>query len=214
MSPDDDTSDDREEPTEGGDAPLDEDDWVEFDETADEPDETSGAEPADRTATDTDSAAVDAESEAVERAPAGQKYCHSCGTTLDADAKFCAECGAEQAGTGSTAAGSTAESPKDRVTAGVLAILLGGLGAHHFYLGNIGIGVLYLCFFWTGIPALAGLIEGILYLTKTDAEFQRRYVDDEDDESATDDAGGSGADPTRADDGGYSVGGSGDGGGE
>lgn len=65
---------------------------------------------------------------------------------------------------------------KDRATAGILAILLGGLGIHKFYLGQSGQGILYLIFFWTGIPALIGLIEGILYLTKTDEEFQRLYV--------------------------------------
>ncbi|MFC6974867.1 NINE protein [Halomicroarcula sp. GCM10025709] len=208
MSPDDDTSDDRSDPTEEGDAPLDEDDWVEFDETTDD----RGAEAGGPEAADEDTGASETEptdsEETIERAPAGKKYCHSCGTTLDADARFCSECGAEQSGTGSTAAGSTAESPKDRVTAGVLAILLGGLGAHHFYLGNIGIGVLYLCFFWTGIPALAGLIEGILYLTKTDAEFQRRYVDDADTDEGSDEAS------VRADDGGNGLGEGGDGGGE
>ncbi|MBD3238409.1 MAG: NINE protein [Candidatus Moranbacteria bacterium] len=64
---------------------------------------------------------------------------------------------------------------KDRITAGVFAILLGGLGVHKFYMGEIGLGVLYLCFFWTGIPALVGLIEGIIYLTYSDEEFQKKY---------------------------------------
>ncbi len=63
-----------------------------------------------------------------------------------------------------------------KVTAGLLALLLGGVGAHKFYLGDTGMGILYLCFFWTGIPAIAGLIEGILYLTKSDDEFFRQYM--------------------------------------
>lgn len=54
---------------------------------------------------------------------------------------------------------------KNRVTAGVLGILLGGLGVHKFYLGQIGWGILYLVFLWTYIPAILGLIEGIRYLT-------------------------------------------------
>jgi len=62
------------------------------------------------------------------------------------------------------------------VTAGVLALLLGGIGAHKFYLGETGLGILYLCFSWTLIPALVGFIEGILYLTKSDVEFERQYV--------------------------------------
>src|SRR3989338_8907108 len=63
-----------------------------------------------------------------------------------------------------------------RITAGVLAIVLGGLGVHKFYLGETGTGILYLCFSWTMIPSIIGFIEGIIYLTKTDDEFYRRYV--------------------------------------
>jgi TM2 domain-containing membrane protein YozV len=64
---------------------------------------------------------------------------------------------------------------KSRVTAGVLAILLGSLGIHKFYLGKIGQGIIYILFSWTGIPGLLGLIEGILYLVKTDEEFNKIY---------------------------------------
>jgi len=64
---------------------------------------------------------------------------------------------------------------KSKVVAGVLAILLGGLGIHKFYLGKLGQGVLYLLFSWTGIPSIIGLIEGILYLFKSDEEFNRQY---------------------------------------
>ena len=66
--------------------------------------------------------------------------------------------------------------PKDRLTAGVLAILLGDLGVHQFYLGNTAMGIVMILFCWTGIPAIIGIIQGILYLTKTDEEFQIRYV--------------------------------------
>jgi TM2 domain-containing membrane protein YozV len=65
---------------------------------------------------------------------------------------------------------------KSRTTAGILGILLGGLGVHKFYLGKVGIGIVYLLFCWTSIPSIIGLIEGILYLTKTDEEFQSKYV--------------------------------------
>ena len=65
---------------------------------------------------------------------------------------------------------------KSKVTAGVLAIILGGLGIHKFYLGKIGMGILYIAFCWTGIPEIVGLIEGILYLTATDEDFQTKYV--------------------------------------
>ena len=65
---------------------------------------------------------------------------------------------------------------KSKVAAGLFAILLGSLGVHKFYLGKIGLGILYLVFCWTGVPGIIGLIEGILYLTKTDEEFQSKYV--------------------------------------
>ena len=48
---------------------------------------------------------------------------------------------------------------KQASTGVLLAALLGGIGAHHFYLGNTIIGVLYLVFFWTFIPSVIGLLE-------------------------------------------------------
>lgn len=64
---------------------------------------------------------------------------------------------------------------KDRVVAGVLGILLGWLGGHHFYLENWLPAILYLIFSWTGIPGLLGLIEGIIYLVTDEDRFQRNY---------------------------------------
>lgn len=61
---------------------------------------------------------------------------------------------------------------KNKTTAGILAILLGGLGIHKFYLGKGGLGVLYLLFCWTYIPGIIGLIEGIIYLTQNERDFQ------------------------------------------
>lgn len=66
-------------------------------------------------------------------------------------------------------------SKKSRMTVVVLAIFLGGLGAHQFYLGKTGLGILYLIFCWTWIPAIIGLIEGIMYLCMSDYEFNRKY---------------------------------------
>jgi TM2 domain-containing membrane protein YozV len=48
---------------------------------------------------------------------------------------------------------------KDEVVGLLFALLLGSFGIHHFYLRRDGLGVLYLIFFWTGIPALLGFIE-------------------------------------------------------
>lgn len=61
---------------------------------------------------------------------------------------------------------------KSKVAAGILGILLGGLGVHKFYMGKIGMGILYLCFSWTWIPSIIGFIEGIIYLCSNDENFQ------------------------------------------
>lgn len=102
-------------------------------------------------------------------APRETKYCSNCGAQIDAKAEVCPECGVRQASASS-------EGP-DRLAAALLAIFLGGLGVHKFYLGQTKMGVVYLCFFWTMIPAIVGFVEGIIYLTKSDEEFHRQYVD-------------------------------------
>ncbi len=62
------------------------------------------------------------------------------------------------------------QASKDEVVGVLLALFLGGLGAHKFYMGETGLGILYLVFFWTGIPAIIGLIECFLM-----PERVRRY---------------------------------------
>ncbi|KQC30302.1 NINE protein [Flagellimonas eckloniae] len=76
-----------------------------------------------------------------------------------------------------------------KVLAGVLAILLGSLGVHKFILGYNKEGFILLGFsivayilvclvigaFLVWIPGLIGLIEGIIYLTKSDEEFYNTY---------------------------------------
>ena len=64
---------------------------------------------------------------------------------------------------------------KSKITAGLLAIFLGGLGIHKFYLGKIGMGILYLIFCWTYIPAFIGFIEGIVYICSNDHNFQVKH---------------------------------------
>jgi TM2 domain-containing membrane protein YozV len=80
-----------------------------------------------------------------------------------------------------------------KIPAGVCGILIGGFGVHKFILGYSGAGVVMLavtlCAFvggfltcgllWPvmGIMHLIGLIEGIIYLCKSDEEFVRTYVD-------------------------------------
>lgn len=63
-----------------------------------------------------------------------------------------------------------------KVVAGILAILLGGLGVHKFILGYTKEGIIQLILgFLCGVGFVIGLIEGIIYLTKTDEEFYQTY---------------------------------------
>lgn len=68
-----------------------------------------------------------------------------------------------------------AEPTKDRMTAGLLALFLGGIGIHKFYLNQGGMGILYLLFSWTFIPGIIAFVEGIQYLTMTDQQFHQRF---------------------------------------
>ncbi len=60
---------------------------------------------------------------------------------------------------------------KNKIAAGILGIFLGGLGIHKFYMGKVGMGILFLLFCWTGIPAIIGFIEGIIYLCSNEHNF-------------------------------------------
>ena len=64
--------------------------------------------------------------------------------------------------------------PKDQTRAVLLAALLGDFGLHHFYLGQPFLGMLYLLFFWTGIPGLFATLEAYRYgFMKTEAWAER-----------------------------------------
>ena len=58
-----------------------------------------------------------------------------------------------------------------RIAFALFALLLGGIGAHKFYIKENVWGVIYLLFCWTYIPTILGIIEGIMALCKTDEEF-------------------------------------------
>lgn len=64
---------------------------------------------------------------------------------------------------------------KNKIVAAILALILGGLGIHKFYLGQNGKGVMYLIFCWTYIPAIIAFIEGIMILCSNDENFQIKY---------------------------------------
>lgn len=63
-----------------------------------------------------------------------------------------------------------------RTVAGILGILLGGFGAHRFYMGDMTGGIIRLVLSCLCVGGVIGLIEGIMYLLKTDEEFYQIYV--------------------------------------
>jgi len=112
--------------------------------------------------------------------------CLSCGTPIRshwAARGYCADC--ETRGPLGLPvrlrSGSSPELPyfvewKSRSVSIGLALVLGGIGAHKFYLDKPGKGILYAMFCWTGIPTIIGLVEGVKYIGMTDEEFRDRFV--------------------------------------
>jgi TM2 domain-containing membrane protein YozV len=95
-------------------------------------------------------------------------FCRGCGKEIHESAVTCPHCGAPQKNSVTTGG-------KQRIVAAVLAFFLGGLGGHKFYLGQVGLGILYFLFCWTFIPTIIALIEFIIFLTMSDQEFDKKY---------------------------------------
>ena len=93
-------------------------------------------------------------------------FCRGCGKEIHESAPTCPQCGALQ----------RIDTPqgKSKVVAGVLAIFLGGIGIHRFYLGQWW-GIFYLLLFWTWIPAIIAFIEGIVFLCTSDENWNRAH---------------------------------------
>ena len=72
---------------------------------------------------------------------------------------------------------STSGQDSKRVVCGILGILIGGLGLHRFILGDTMGGILRIVItvVTCGVGSLIGLVEGIIYLTKTDEQFIQEY---------------------------------------
>ena len=128
--------------------------------------------------------------------PAQAKKCRGCGEILDHTMRAVEELKRQQqsqqpqqpmvfmnAGGGSSSSAAAAAASgggpitgtKSRVTAALLAIFLGWCGAHKFYLGQTGWGIIYFLFSWTLIPFLVAPIEGILYLLSTERAFALKH---------------------------------------
>ena len=65
-----------------------------------------------------------------------------------------------------------------KLVAGILGILIGYLGIHKFYLGYTKAGIIQLIasVVTCGVAGIISFVEGIIYLTKSDEEFDRTYV--------------------------------------
>lgn len=128
-----------------------------------------------------------------------RKFCHTCGTSLNPEQIVCIRCGTgialQEAGYGQGyppgqgySAGQgyrpnrvVSTTPRSRLTAALLAIFLGHLGVHKFYMGSWGWGLVYigaiLLTFFIGwfATSITGIVEGIIYLKMTDEEFAAKY---------------------------------------
>ncbi|CAH6970802.1 NINE protein [Vibrio chagasii] len=99
-------------------------------------------------------------------------FCTECGSIVKLKAIICMSCGV------ALEAKEAKEKPsgsKSKTTAVLLALFLGGLGGHKFYLGKTVQGFLYLLFCWTFIPAIIAIIDIIVLLVMQDDEFHSKY---------------------------------------
>jgi TM2 domain-containing membrane protein YozV len=122
------------------------------------------------------------------------RYCTKCGAINDDMAQYCTNCQAPltqvSGGGGGGAYPPVQPMPPGamtdwkalgadkKVVAGILGILVGGLGIHKFILGytNEGIIQIVISVFTCGAGGIIGIVEGIIYLTKSDEDFVRTYI--------------------------------------
>jgi TM2 domain-containing membrane protein YozV len=120
------------------------------------------------------------------------RYCTKCGAVNDSTAQYCVSCQAplspvsggyqpmesvNQYGSGAMTDWKAMGADK-KIVAGICAILLGWAGVHKFILGYTTEGVIQLVIglLTCGLSNIIGIVEGIIYLTKSDEEFVRTYI--------------------------------------
>lgn len=123
------------------------------------------------------------------------RYCTKCGAVNDETASFCSTCqsplspvsgyqpmqSVNQGPSGSMTDWKAAGADK-KMAVGIVAILLGAFGVHKFMLGYTTEGIIMLvitivsCGILAMIPSIIGIVEGIMYLTKSDEEFVTTYI--------------------------------------
>jgi len=91
-----------------------------------------------------------------------QAFCRSCGAKIDATASSCPQCDTRQ----------LVGKPKSKLTAALLAIFLGFLGIHRFYLGQ-WVGIVYLLFGFIAWPV--AWVEAIVFLLTDRARWEQKY---------------------------------------
>ena len=121
------------------------------------------------------------------------RYCTKCGAINDDLAQYCTTCQAPLSPVSTGYQPMQAVHPgamtdwkamgaDKKIVAGVLAILLGSLGIHKFMLGYTTEGIIMLlvtvltCGIAGVVMSVVGIVEGIMYLTKSDEEFVRTYI--------------------------------------
>ncbi|MEG2081975.1 MAG: TM2 domain-containing protein [Oscillospiraceae bacterium] len=106
-------------------------------------------------------------------------YCSNCGTKIEPGVQYCLNCGVKVSdgsayNSANTAYAQGTAKQKSKFVAGILAILLGTLGIHNFYLGytSKGVGQLLLFVFFLGwVSFIWGIIDAIMIFTdRTDKD--------------------------------------------
>src|SRR5262245_11475388 len=118
------------------------------------------------------------------------RYCTKCGAINDDAAQYCTTCQAPltpvvntgyqpmQAVNPGAITDWKALGADKKIVAGICGILVGWLEVHKCVLGYTTEGIIQLCvgIVTCGAAGIIGIIEGIIYLTKSDEEFVRTYV--------------------------------------
>lgn len=96
---------------------------------------------------------------------AEKKFCYNCGEATNGNQAVCTNCGVALAKV-------TGQISKSTIT--LLGIFLGGFGAHKFYMGSWGWGIVYLLTCWLYIPFAVAMVEWIRYVLMSDDEFAKK----------------------------------------
>ena len=64
---------------------------------------------------------------------------------------------------------------RKKKTATLLALFLGGIGIHKFYIGEIGKSILFFIFCFTYIPLFLGILDFFKFIGMTEDEFDKLY---------------------------------------